>query len=272
MNNSKIEWCDSTWNPVTGCVHNCKYCYARNIANRFSSFTETARLLEDEFNKEFGESNEIMKGIYEIEEPLYFSGRKAAYPYGFCPTFHKYRLEDYKDKSSRNIFVCSMADLFGEWVPDAWIQEVFSACKKAPQHTYLFLTKNYTRAGEYKYYNNWWIGRTITNNDAYLGHGDPWNINGINRANQFLSIEPLHGNIDSLKYYINTFKWVIIGAETGNRKNKIVPEHEWIHNIFELCHDENVPIFMKDNLKPYYNGTLVQELPEELKKKYITTI
>ena len=37
MKNTKIEWCDMTWNPVTGCQHGCKYCYARRIADRFSS-------------------------------------------------------------------------------------------------------------------------------------------------------------------------------------------------------------------------------------------
>ncbi|MFR1061782.1 MAG: DUF5131 family protein [Enterocloster sp.] len=58
------------------------------------------------------------------------------------PTFHKYRLNEYQNKKSRNIFVCSMADLFGEWVPDEWIEEVFEACDNAPQHNYLFLTKN----------------------------------------------------------------------------------------------------------------------------------
>lgn len=35
MEKSKIEWCDSTWNPVSGCYHPCPYCYARSTANRF---------------------------------------------------------------------------------------------------------------------------------------------------------------------------------------------------------------------------------------------
>lgn len=35
MNKTKIDWCDSTWNPVTGCFHGCDYCYARSIAKRF---------------------------------------------------------------------------------------------------------------------------------------------------------------------------------------------------------------------------------------------
>jgi protein gp37 len=41
-----------------------------------------------------------------------------------------------------------MADLFGEWVPDEWIKEVFRACEEAPQHRYLFLTKNPERLNQ----------------------------------------------------------------------------------------------------------------------------
>lgn len=32
MEKSKIEWTDSTYNPVTGCYNNCPYCYAHRIA------------------------------------------------------------------------------------------------------------------------------------------------------------------------------------------------------------------------------------------------
>lgn len=35
MNKTKIEWCDLTWNPITGCTAGCPYCYARKIAMRF---------------------------------------------------------------------------------------------------------------------------------------------------------------------------------------------------------------------------------------------
>lgn len=41
MNKTKIDWCDSTWNPVTGCLHGCEYCYARDIAHRFGGWNYT---------------------------------------------------------------------------------------------------------------------------------------------------------------------------------------------------------------------------------------
>lgn len=41
MQKTKIEWCDSSWNPITGCYHQCEYCYARRIANRYRGCTES---------------------------------------------------------------------------------------------------------------------------------------------------------------------------------------------------------------------------------------
>ncbi|HOX55186.1 MAG TPA: DUF5131 family protein, partial [Candidatus Omnitrophota bacterium] len=35
MNKTKIEWCDYTWNPITGCKRNCWFCYGKKIRQRF---------------------------------------------------------------------------------------------------------------------------------------------------------------------------------------------------------------------------------------------
>lgn len=160
MNKTKIDWCDSTWNPVTGCLHGCEYCYARSIAHRFSgggeNWTDDKTIVLDE--KMYGEEQE----------------KAMPYPYGFIPTFHRYRLNDYIDKKGRNIFVCSMADLFGDWVPDSWIEEVFAACEKAPQHNYLFLTKNPGRYVELQdtekliEKENMWYGASITDEESWI--------------------------------------------------------------------------------------------------------
>lgn len=283
MNKTKIDWCDSTWNPVTGCLHGCEYCYARGIANRFR-YRENYEINEDNtiFNFHFDGS----PTTYEIIAPCYYeplevalgieSGEgckriKAPYPYGFKPTFHKYRLNDYIDKKGRNIFVCSMADLFGEWVPDEWIAEVFDACKKAPQHNYLFLTKNPKRYIELCLKNllpereNMWYGMTITNShQAYIAEATTQDM--PSEAGMFLSIEPILEDIsNNLDITIANFvDWVIIGAETGRRKDKVDPKKEWIDNIVLLCREANIPVFMKSSLADIWGEPLIQEFPEGL--------
>lgn len=139
---TKIDWCDSTWNPVTGCLRGCEYCYARRIAERFRA---------KEFSGAYtvNEEENVPRTNYELKEPVkrcctdakgLHVYEKAPYPFGFVPTFHRYRLDDPKHWTKpKNIFGCSMADLFGEWVPDEWIKEVLKACEAAPWHRYLFL-------------------------------------------------------------------------------------------------------------------------------------
>ena len=125
MNDTKIEWCDMTWNPVTGCLHGCEYCYAKKVAHRFDG-------------KVF-DTSPLPGGLHVLEDRPPW----PPYPYGFAPTFHRYRLGDPASKTKgKTIFVCSMADLFGSWVPTKWIVDVLDACLAAPQHRYLFLTKN----------------------------------------------------------------------------------------------------------------------------------
>lgn len=248
MNKTKIDWCDSTWNPVTGCLHRCEYCYARGIANRFGF------------------------GAYEpnidervLIEPAVSAGKKVPYPFNFEPTFHKYRLNEYQNKKGRNIFVCSMADLFGEWVPDEWIEEVFKACHDATHHNYLFLTKNPERYAELGMPcgNYLWYGTSVCKKDDIqkckclpLG------------GKKFVSIEPILEDLDIIgEPIINYVDWVIIGAETGRRKNKVIPERKWIEDIVNECKENGTAVFMKSSLSDIWGEPLIQEFPEELKRK-----
>lgn len=236
MNKTKIDWCDSTWNPVTGCLHGCDYCYARRIADRFSSHGERW----DE------------RVIHVLDERVYGeeSEKSEPYPYGFVPTFHRYRLNEYEKKKGRTIFVCSMADLFGDWVPDQWIEEVFAACDRAPQHRYLFLTKNpnrYTRlanAGKLpKWKDNWWFGSTVTGKGSRIfGAGIYWNT--------FVSVEPLLEPLDVGLGSFGCAAWIIIGAETGKRKDKVIPEKAWVDNICKAAALTRAAVFMKESLLP----------------------
>lgn len=276
MLNTKIDWADSTWSPVTGCLHGCEYCYARNIAHRFGGFTE----LEDtdlDYEK-ICESN-----IVEIEKPLKYlndKGKigKSAYPFFFKPTLYRYKLnEPQKWKKGRNIFVCSMADLFGKWVPDSWIEEVFAACEKSPQHNYLFLTKNPVRYSLLQDKEklikkpNMWYGNSITNKEQMeISDYETGLLGG--KARTFYSIEPLLEDITESKFWKNScskwyMDWVIIGAETGRRKDKIAPERKWIENIVSNCKKEDIPVFMKSSLADIWGEPLIQEFPKELKRR-----
>lgn len=249
MNKTKIEWCDSTVNPVIGCTFNCPYCYARTMNNRFK--------WTDEFSK---------------------------------PQFRQKQLEKLKNKKSQNIFMDSMSDV-ADWKDD-WIKETFSAIYENTQHNYLFLTKRPELAptSTYKYNgifnkhsDNIWFGVSI-NTQADI-EKNAKQINNI-QGNVFLSIEPLHSEIHLNKidigdvildytkqmgYYlgggqkINIPKWIIIGAETGNRKNKIIPQKEWIDNIVNVCKQNNTPIFMKDSLlKIMGEENMLREFPKTL--------
>lgn len=251
---TKIDWCDSTWNPVTGCLHGCEYCYARRIAERFSAEEKCLTFVGDT----------KFLSPYELEQPAEYKGKKEPYPFGFSPTLHRYRLDEPKKwEKPRTIFVCSMADLFGEWVPDDWIEQVFAACRRAPRHTYLFLTKNPQRycnlasAGKLPTEPNFWYGTTITGPDMPFFFWD--------KANTFVSVEPLLEpfNIDATGDE-NPFEdvgWVIIGAMTGPGSRKQQPKREWVEAIVKKAHEAGTAVFMKDSLKPIWGDDILREHP-----------
>lgn len=272
---TKIDWCNSTWNPVTGCLHGCEYCYARRIAERFSTEHKNPRPY-------IPVSDVPTRRVRTKPEP---------YPYGFKPTFHRYRLDQpSKWSEPRTIFVCSMADLFGDWVPDEWIREVFQACEDAPWHRYLFLSKNpgrycnLERAGIMPKGDNFWFGATFDHSN-WPGHDGPHEIPGrpttfalhgkmvhdagdfyypaYPEKNRFVSFEPLLYDIGA---HIGSTgaQWHIIGAETGNRKGKVATQREWVEHIVEYSDKNGIPVFMKESLRDLMGNDFRQELPWEV--------
>lgn len=279
---TKIDWADATWNPVTGCMHGCEYCYARKIAERFGGCWRIDLPPDTGWRGNVGERG--LMGDYarhcngkchvldepEIEcavldPPSGYRGKVKPYPYYFDPTFHRYKLDEpQKWKKPRTIFVCSMADLFGEWVPDKWIREVFEACDAAPQHRYLFLTKNparyvdlYERAilpvGK-----QYWYGTTVTSADMPFFYSRMPDDN----PHTFVSIEPIMCKLPRAK---DLPEWIIIGAETGNRKGKVIPEKAWVDGIASQARERRVPVFMKESLRGLMGADFRQEFPWETK-------
>lgn len=257
MEKTRIEWADSSWNPISGCRNNCAYCYARGTANRFKGCdaspdgTSPAKIVE--LTERLPVTN--MDGVT----------RNAAYPYGFTPTLHEYRLKDPLTKGfGKTIFVCSMADMFGQWVPDEWIEKVFKACKAADNHRYLFLTKNPKRyyelgmAGMLPEGDNFWYGTTVTSPDMEAFWSD--------KHHTFVSIEPILAPFGHQEYpggIADKVDWAIFGAETGNRKNKVVPERSWFEGAVNDFLHLGKPVFMKDSLIPIWGEDIITELPWE---------
>lgn len=251
MNKTKIDWADMSWSPVTGCLHDCEYCYARKIANRFGLHLEA-------------DEPKVLEEKYSFETQCIMTGERdcisSPYPYDFHPTFHKYRLNEPTRKTKgQTIFVCSMADLFGEWVTDEWIEEVFKACEAAPQHRYLFLTKNPSRYNELKIPvgKNFWYGSTVNDMKSLFAHKK---VDETSQCNYFISIEPIMEHL-YIQHSLPFIGWVIVGAETGNRKGKATPERQWILDIKDQCKAVGTPLFMKESIRELMGEDFVQEFP-----------
>ena len=236
MNKSGIEWCDHTWNPITGCRHGCSYCYADKMSLRFCGNMKRNMVQTDQYRME--------GDLFVLDKPfMNEDGKPVIYPFGFEPTLHIYRYGTLdKLKQGQNIFVGAMADIFGEWVPDSWIDDILGICEKHPQHNYLFLTKNperYTQYGVPYGKENMWYGTTITcDTDA-----DRFNYLPA-FCNTFVSIEPLMSDIATEhNVMFRQVNWTIIGAETGHRKEKVIPEFEWIKRIVVEADYNGIPVY-----------------------------
>ncbi len=207
-----IGWCDYTWNPVTGCLHDCKFgpnktpCYAEAIAKRFAG--------------------------------------SPAFPDGFRPKFHPKRLgQPGKVKDPARIFVSSMGDLFGSWVPDEWIAAVLETAVSCPQHDFLFVTKNPWRYKKISFPANAWVGTTITG--ALSKERQRMEIiRDLDATVRFLSVEPLEKPVDLSPAAPD---WVILGQATGG--GAVAPEESWVVNIENDCRKTRTPLYHKDNLK-----------------------
>ena len=105
-----------------------------------------------------------------------------------------------------------------------------------------------------------WYGFSITD-DCY----DAWYSDS---RYTFVSIEPILGEIKHIPFV----DWVIVGAETGRRKDKVVPKRKWIENIVDECRKNGKPIFMKSSLAPIWGEPLICEFPEELRRRKSETV
>lgn len=209
-NNSKIEWTESTWNPMTGCTKispGCKNCYAERLAKRLKAIGQL------NYRNEF----QLTLHPHILEAPLSW-------------------------KKPKVIFVNSMSDLFHEKVPPEFIHKVFAIMKQAHQHTFQILTKRAERLeilnNQLPWADNIWMGVSVENKD-YLYRID--HLRKIAAKIKFLSLEPLLGPITELN--LDGIDWVIVGGESG--PNSRVMRKEWVLQIRDQCLVQRVPFFFK---------------------------
>lgn len=280
MNRSKIEYVDHTFNPITGCRHGCPYCYARVMTLRFSGDVRLNKMARADYR--IMQAADGSGDVYVLDKPMMNeTGSPLVYPFGFEPTYHRYRMNTLdKLKMGNKIFVGAMADVFGAWVPEEWIIDIIKGCLSRPQHNYMFLTKNPERyielqgAGKLPKADNLWYGATATNT-AQLERTTRVFADLPDSYHTFFSIEPIFEDIAEAEVWkeaILETEWIIIGAQTGRRKNKVVPEMEWIRKIVVSADTAYcIPVFMKDSLIPIVGEeNMRREYPKELQRKTIS--
>lgn len=215
---STIEWTGATLNPSTGCdkvSSGCKFCYAEIMSRRLKAMG------------------------------------KPKYANGFEITLHPETLKiPFTWKKPQLVFVNSMSDLFHEKVPLDYIRKVFDVMNKTLQHTYQILTKRAERlaelSGELNWTDNIWQGVSVES-DTFVSRIDELLKTGA--KTKFLSLEPLIGNIPSLK--LQGIDWVIVGGESGPGARLV--KVQWIFEIKQKCDAAGVPFFFKQWGKPDFN-------------------
>jgi protein gp37 len=244
MNRTKIEWVRNpdgsqgySWNPITGCLDKCGYCFARRLARG----RLRARCLAN-------------NNLPSPNEP------KEHYANPFYPRFWPERLKELPKGTPKGIFACNMCEFFGEWVPTNWQREIFKVVKANPQHRFYFLTKQPWNVSRFSPFpDNCWIGVTVCDNwmatNAWKCYFDKFSAKV-----KFISFEPLLEDLAGFsELIIPKADWIIIGSQT---KPYNPPKIEWVQALVEHADKAGVPVFQKDNLKPLLGNNLRQELPE----------
>lgn len=202
--NENIDWAKWSWNPYTGCLNECPYCYARDIANRF---------YKEKFHPTF--RPERLDAPFNTKIP----GKRTQEP------------------GINNVFVCSMADLLGNWVKQEHIDRVLDAVRESPKWNYIFLTKNPMRMTDIEWPDNAWVGTTVDIQARVITAEEAFSQ--IEAPVKFVSCEPL---LEELQFSnLDVFDWVIIGSRSKSTKlPEFQPRWAWVKSLISQAREANV--------------------------------
>lgn len=274
--NTKIEWCDYTFNPWIGCTKvgpGCDHCYAENINSRFKG------------------------GNWGAGAPR----RRTSEANWKLPL--KWNREAEKRGIRYRVFCASMGDWLDNEVRIDWLVDLLDLIRQTPNLNWLLLTKRIANIGarlhmaiEFiehlpgfsdeterheadslrDWLANWvllgdepeniWIGATVVNQKE--ADRDIPKLISIPAKVRFLSVEPMLGHIDLVqtgalgcdcgdndscfgecRFSINAFDkskridWVICGGESGPGARPMNPV--WAESLRDQCQRAGVPFFFK---------------------------
>lgn len=157
----------------------------------------------------------------------------------FSPALLPSRLDAVPPKTARRIFVNSMSDI--QYWEVSWFSKVLERINIDRLRDYLFLTKEPDIYHAFQPHRNILRGVTDTGGGMHAGV--------VSSSIDFVSAEPLRGHVRLDKY--PRLRWLIVGAETGNRKEKTIPQRYWVAATIEQADDRRIPVFMKESLRRY---------------------
>ena len=207
-----IEWAQWSWNPLTGCDHGCKYCYARDIANRL-------------FAPKF--------------EPAFYPGRLH------FPKHTKQPGEAKTDVGFKNVFTCSMADLFGKWVPSDMIELVLDVVRENSKWNFLFLTKFPQRYAEFEFPDNAWVGTSVDKQSRVKNAEEAFK--NVKANVKWLSCEPM---MERLTFkHLERFQWIVVGGSSRSTQTpEFHPQRDWVTHLWSQARKAGCMIYEKPNL------------------------
>ena len=185
--------------------------------------------------------------------------------------FHHERLDAPKNtpvpagasESDRRVFVCSMADLYGRWVPDEWISRVHQACIANPQWNYLMLTKFPARYLKLDLPPTAWLGTSVDTQDRVrIAETAFRQIDCV--AVKWLSLEPLLAPLEFSD--LSMFDWIVIGSQTQTvQPSGVVPAYpppfEWVARLYFQAREAGCRVHLKPNLHSSPGMALPDEYP-----------
>jgi protein gp37 len=192
-------------------LHNCPYCYARDIAFKIYPQKFDPSLVPD-----------------ALTAPLNMKPPKDAV----------------ESVAFKNIFTCSMADLFGNWVPHEWIEAVLAIVRDAKVWNFLFLTKFPQRLAEFEFPENAWVGTTV-DCQARVANAERA-FRNVKASVKWLSMEPL---IEPIEIDFSIFQWVVIGgASPSTLTPGWRPPRRWVIETTARAMQAGCAVYHKTNL------------------------